>query len=190
MSNRSDDFTRANSAVTMGTPSDGGSAWTPLSGTWGIDTNRAYKVATTGANEFTVLETGISNGEVQVTLAVVVAASQTGLTCRAIDASNLIYAYARDDGVSSMFKIVAGLISNLTFATGSGWTNGMVLKLSANAADLITFTNGGTGAVISATESYNRTATKHGLYDTNVPSARFTAFSFIAPGAPLAWVGA
>jgi hypothetical protein len=41
---RLDDFNRANSSTTLGTPSDGGSAWLVDQGTWGISSNQAYSV--------------------------------------------------------------------------------------------------------------------------------------------------
>lgn len=46
--NRADAFTRADSAVSLGTPSDAGTAWAARHGTQGVQTNAAYQVATAG----------------------------------------------------------------------------------------------------------------------------------------------
>src|SRR4051812_42221595 len=62
---RSDTFTRADSASSLGTPSDGGSAWA-TSDTWGISTNRAYN-AGADAQSTAVLESSKSDVLVQAT---------------------------------------------------------------------------------------------------------------------------
>lgn len=58
VSSISDDFNRANSAVTLGT-STSGQSWENLSGTWGISTNRAYAVTSNNSYPVATIDFGL-----------------------------------------------------------------------------------------------------------------------------------
>src|SRR4051812_21781255 len=86
--NRMDDFTRADSPTSLGTPSDGGSAWVAQSGTWGISSNTAIYTqdAVLGAATLATLE---SDGAVSATIAT--AAAVYGIVARLSDPNNYLF---------------------------------------------------------------------------------------------------
>lgn len=60
-----DSFDRANSAVSLGSP-DKGAAWSALSGTWGISSNRAYMPAANSSNQrAAVIDVGAEDFEIE-----------------------------------------------------------------------------------------------------------------------------
>ncbi|SRR6266852_1806721 len=68
-----DTFDRADSAVTMGTASDGIHAWTAGDGVWGISSNKAYTVTpgsihTGGETSFVTVNYGSPDAVIQVTI--------------------------------------------------------------------------------------------------------------------------
>src|SRR5689334_12682212 len=105
MSNRSDDFNRADNASTLGTPSDAGSAWSALEGTWGISSNQAYNPTADGQGT-AALESSIADAQVQATLAT---SGGSGLIGRATDGNNYIL-FARAD--ASNVKIYSRVSSS------------------------------------------------------------------------------
>src|SRR5688500_3275217 len=124
MTNRTDNFNRADTTNGIGTPSDAGSAWSQLSGTWGISSNRAYESANTG-QAVCVLEASASNVEVQVTL--VTLNVDPGLIARAADDSNYILLAVGTNGFL-LYKKVSGSFTQLDSYVGT-ISAGAVIKL-------------------------------------------------------------
>jgi hypothetical protein len=166
MSNRSDNFDRANGAI--GTPSDGGSAWQNLSGTWSISGNRA---TTTSYDARTVLDSGSSN--------VVVSANNLGstygaLVLRALDNTNYIRCQTSSTQ-ALIYKVVAGVSTQLAVAANTH-VAGDILSASINASNLIQlFVNG--ILKCSATDSAGSTNTKHGIWGNNTGTYMYDDFS-------------
>jgi len=171
MSNRSDNFNRSDGSI--GTPSDGGSAWSVLSGTWDILSNQARESGG-GSQTVTVLESSETDGDVQVTLATV--GSDSGIIGRADDDNNYFlvnsggFLYTRSGGG---FTLLA--------SGGGAWSNGDVVKIHFAGGSAIEFFLNGS-SVISTTNSDHSTATKHGIRAHNSTNARFDDFSFTGAG--------
>lgn len=92
MPNRSDNFNRANNALTMGTPSDSGSPWIATypdaTCTWGIASNQAYYTGASGTS-ITLLESFLSDANISVKVASpFVAGTNRGIAFRATDVNN------------------------------------------------------------------------------------------------------
>lgn len=81
----SDGFDRANSTSTMGTAPTG-QTWVPATGTWGIQSNRAYN--TSSSSVTTLIEAGVNNIDVSCVINIASAGSLPGLVFRALDANN------------------------------------------------------------------------------------------------------
>jgi hypothetical protein len=184
MANRSDDFDRADNGSSMGTPSDGLSAWQVLTGfgsTWGITSNQAYNVG--GGNSRTALESSESDVEVQVTIPTrgdVGGGSVNGILFRATDDDNNLE-FSMNFG-NSMFiqKREAGSNSTLT-SVSRAYADGDTFKVVTSGDDIECFHNG--VSVLTATTSFNNTATKHGLRAQG-GATRFDDFSITAGAAP------
>lgn len=157
----SDSFNRANNTSSLGT-ADSGHVWTALAGTWGIDTNRARKYSP-GAQGYAVIDAGVANGTVQATLQGTVSsggAGGGGVAFRMTDANNGWFTEA--DGTSGyLYKVAGGGFSIV--ASYGGWVVGDVVSVVLSGTSIIVKKNG--VQVASVTDSFNSTATKHGLRD-------------------------
>lgn len=159
----SDDFNRADSTTTLGTSSSG-HAWTALGGTWGISSNKGYIQDATGVKP-PYLESGVSDCTVKAVLNKSDASNNLnrfGIAFRISDASNFIYAYFITSSQARLFKFEAGVGTQIGSATGLTETNGDSLSAVLSGTSIIIKHN--TNTIISVTETFNQTATKHGLY--------------------------
>jgi hypothetical protein len=179
VANRTDNFNRADSSTALGTPSDGGSDWVEgsLTTAYGISSNHAYTVNSTGY-DLAYLESSQSDCTVQVTLSGNLGVF-VGLCCRLSDASN----YWWIGGVSGTLlidKIVAG--SQTTVNTTSGtFVSGDVIAVILSGSTITLQQNG--SSVLTATDSFNQTATKHGLWTfSGGSSPRWDDFSITGAG--------
>lgn len=161
MTNRTDNFNRADSGSAMGTPSDGGSAWVPYgTSQWGITSNQGYKVATNTANEAAVLESSVSAVDIQATVAAV--GSQGGNGPIGRGSSDTDYILTQWLGGSTyIFKKVGGSFTQLATTAGS-LSAGDVLKLRCDSSNNLTSYRNGS-SVITATDAAGSTNTQHGL---------------------------
>lgn len=180
MTDRTDNFNRADSSSSLGTPSDGGSAWTAHVGTWGINSNQAYCSSVTSLACASV-ESSISDCEVQATLAVV--GSAAGLVARLADSNNYILA----DEIAStvrLFKNVAGSFTSLGSYSGTT-ANGDVIKWRGSGSSHTVYQNG--VSRITATDSAGSSNTKHGIRTHNDTTMRIDDFSAtaLAAGGPV-----
>lgn len=172
MSNRSDDFNRADSSSSLGTPSDGGGAWTALVGTWGIASNTGYLATDAGdSQDVAVLDSGTSDVDVQVTLATLT--STPGLILRAADSNNYLLLQTTTSGFT-MYRRASGSFTGI--GSWSGTTaSGDVIKFQGNGTTVKAFHAG--VERISVTESSGQTNTKHGIYSFVSTGPRFDDFS-------------
>lgn len=171
----SDTFTRADSATTLGS-AETGQAWTSLAGTWGISANQAYN-AVVGGSKYVVVDAGVSDCTVQVTL--VTGGTDFGLILRAVDSNNLLRLYP-ESGAIQLGQYVAGSFSAIG-TVGSGLTfnaNG-VLKVAMSGPS---FTISYNGVVLGTlTTAQFQASTKHGFGNGAPQNVKFDNFSITTP---------
>lgn len=168
---RSDTFNRADNGTTMGTPSDGGSAWYEVPPDWGIVSNQAYTFLAAG-NAIAILEASESNVQVQVTLSGTQGGA--GIVFRAFGENDFMVATISSVG-GSIYKVVGGTYTSLGSNT---WTAvaGDVWKVTVDSSNNITLYQNGVSR-ISLNDATHATNTKHGLRSDNTTSLRFDDFS-------------
>lgn len=173
MGNRSDNFDRANSNTALGTPSDGGTDWVAVSGTWGIDTNRGYNVSG-GGSEIAYLESSAANVETQVTA--VVLGSEASIVHRLADVNNYIMLIYGDSvgGQFLIYKNVGGVLTELATAAATFAAND-VIKFRSNGNTHTGYLND--VQKITVDDAAGSTNTKHGLRVNGTSAPRFEDFS-------------
>jgi hypothetical protein len=165
MPNRSDNFNRADGAI--GTPSDGGSAWSVESGAWVVSSNRA---TVTSAGTI-VLECSASDGTVSAKI--YGAANSPAIVARYTNASNRILCGVDPWNAIALYRLESGSYNLL--ASSAPPVAGDTVSLVLLGSSVKVLHNG--AEVISVTESFNSTATKHGL-SLSGDSAQFDDFAF------------
>ncbi len=139
-----------------------GASWSVLAGSFNIQSNRANSANTTTG--YAVFDSGVAD----CTISCVIngAATPIGIYVlfRVTDASNFWFAYVAPGGNWILFKKVAGSNTNVASGTAPGTGDHTVnVTLSGNS---ISINWDGTNT-LSTTDSFNATATKHGIgYDT------------------------
>lgn len=157
-----DTFTRANNASSLGS-AETGQAWTAHVGTWGVGSEMALVGAT--ANALATVPAGVSDGLVRVTIATV--GADPGLCFRYSDASNH-WRFVYTSGGWFLQKRVAGSLT--TVGTGSASrAAGDVMEIEARGSLIIARLNG--GQLASVTDTFNQSATRHGLATAAASSA-------------------
>lgn len=114
-----DDFNRANSTSSLGTPSGEGTGYTAATGTWGIQSNAAYVSSNPGRSR--ALITGSASADVDLTFTTPSGTGFRGITFRHTDASNHwvigvasgLYLQLRDGGSTT------NLIDNYAVPSGT-----------------------------------------------------------------------
>jgi hypothetical protein len=182
--NRIDNFNRADDTLAIGTPSDGGSAWVAeMSGgdTWGIYQNTAYHVGTIFPSIAT-LESSMSDVDVEVTISADY--YNFGIAFRVVDELNFLALYI-NSAQQTLFKSVNGVTTGIGTYSGSMAT-GDTFRVRANGSTLESYQND--VLRVSTTETFNQTATKHGLYNGDNPASagtQYDAFSITGLGGGL-----
>ena len=153
-----DTFTRADSAVSLGT-SDSGHAWTAHASTWGIVSNTAYNPGAAGSLYHAAsVDAGIADGVIQVTFSTT--AVGMGICARVTDDNNFLHLEFGGASDLTLYKRVAGAFTSLgTF--GVTGANGDVLKLECRGSTLNAYLNG--VLRITASDAFNSSATRWGL---------------------------
>lgn len=160
-----DTFTRADSATTLGNAETGG-AWSAVTGTWGISSDKAYLALGSGSNNVAVVDSGASDVIVDVTFSTYAPdALAQRLIVRETDASNYLLVTNQDAGGNvgnnvSIWKNIAGVFTNLA-VTAHAWADGDVVRVVAIGSSLFVYVNG--TQLISTSSTANQTATKHGI---------------------------
>lgn len=155
-----DDFNRADTDAGLGTSSSGHTWLTGGTGnnTWGIEGNRAYKVGAS-INAVAYIESTLSDCAVEATLQTF--DIRSGVSFRFSDNSNWWFAYWLTSTGFQVRKMVAGS-SNLVFSHTQTGANGDTLKVILIGDQIEVYINGSLKTTI--TDSFNQTATKHGLF--------------------------
>jgi hypothetical protein len=163
--NITDDFNRADEdPLTNATTSE---PWVTQLGSIGVQTNKAHTYALSGGNAISTIEAGVADVEVVCVMTAVANNSTTGgLVFRYVDNSNY-WRYidkGNADGSVVVTKRVAGVNTDVF---DSGPTAAVVpfeLKIIADGNDIEVWLDG--SLVDSFTDSFNATATKHGLFSS------------------------
>ena len=173
MTNRTDNFNRADSTTSLGTPSDSGSAWVTYQSTLGILSNTAYDVAHS-VYGVAGLQSSISDCAVQVKCS-----AQGNMSCaaRIADGSNFLTGGGDGSGNLSIYKIVAAAFTQLASGTATQ-AAGDVFKFTVNGTALELFLNG--VSKLTASSNVGQTNTIHGIFDFLSAAARFDDFSITA----------
>jgi len=169
----SDTFTRADNAASLGN-AETGQAWEVLSGTWGISSNRAYIASTSGGRDIAVVDSGFADVTIGLTLPVV--ATSARLIFRLTDASNhFIFTVITASNNYTLSRIQAGTATVVGSYTKIP-ANGDFIKVTLRGNQIICYVNG--LEVIRVTETFNLTATKHGMGANNASAGniRFEQF--------------
>ncbi len=172
MPNRSDTFDRA-SPSTLGTPSDGGSAWEQLSGTGGVSANQATMLS--GATATAVLESGLANVTVQYRAANPSGSSPAAVV-RATDAGNYLRVYFLPGFRGHVYKREGGAEVQLAAGNTGPVAAGDICTVECVGNRVTSKVNG--VVMATATTGFNAAATKHGLAtQTNDTTSKFDDFS-------------
>ncbi|MEA2172657.1 MAG: hypothetical protein QOD00_249 [Blastocatellia bacterium] len=151
---------------------DTGQDWTPLVGTWGTRRYQAYMSAPSGdGNCAATLDARIADANISVQLNDVNGGGTEGIVFRATDAHNFLFARGFNTNIQ-VFKKQAGALVQLASYAG-GIAEGDVLAVEL-IGPVITVKQNGI-VRLTLTESFNRTATRHGLF-TDSSSASFKHF--------------
>lgn len=169
MANRADNFNRANSNP-IGVPSDGGSAWVNLLGTYEVVSNQAYG----GGHASPVCYLEASSSSVDITTKISFVAINAGIAFRIIDASNFLFCTINSTQLS-LWKKVDGVDSQIGATQTIAYSALAPLKVTVDSANLITCYYNGVSK-LSLTASENSTGTKHGLRNAATTN-RFDDFS-------------
>jgi hypothetical protein len=166
-----DSFNRADSVTSLGN-ADSGQAWQALIGTWGISSNQAYLQTDTVPNEaIAVVDSGKS--DCTVTAKMAVAVDGWRLTWRAADGANH-FMLLRFGGSINVYRKQAGTFNQIGSAVVVP-ANGDVLSVVLSGTSHVVKLNGAT--IVSVTDAFQATATKHGIGNSAVNGARFDDFS-------------
>lgn len=160
-----DTFTRTDSAVSLGTSSSG-HLWT-VTGTWGIQTNRAYSPS----SGFATIDSGVTDHSVTATI-VTRDATGSGVVARYVDANNFYIAFNTTDGLTTLYRRNNGAYNQLGGVAGGA--NGDIIKLECIGTAQKVYRNG--VEVISTTNGSLTTGTKCGMA-TGSNTARLDDFS-------------
>ena len=176
MANRTDDFNRANNASALGTPSDAGSDWVALWGTWGISSNAGYNPsADMGA--IAVLEASEADVDVQVTLAAEPSDEDFGVVGRLTDDSNFLMAHLHFGFQELFLSRMEALSENVLDSVVGTYVAGDTIKLRMD-GDQISVYHNDVLVIGPITETFNETETLHGLVNYTASSGtRWDNFS-------------
>lgn len=164
-----DTFVRANNTATMGRTSSG-HLWTALSGAWGITSNAGYLVVAGADHRSLATTTVIADGRISMT---VNAPTGARLAFRFTDKDNGYYVEAQANQYV-LERVVAGVITTIGTYSVTPKSGDQVMASLANASISI-FVNG--AIAINVSQSFNQTATLHGIGATDTSIAQWSAFS-------------
>lgn len=177
---QSDTFTRADSTTNLGSTSSGNpspQAWVQNSGTWGIQTNRAYisaagdSIATiNGAANFTLLDVEVD----------VWPSGDAWLVFRFSNTSNYLR-FGGTVGAVAQFQVVSGGVTTRTESTSVILAVADELKVRCTGTVIEMFIND--IMVMTVTESANLTNTRVGMRATTT-APRFDNFTYSQASSP------
>ena len=174
MAARSDNFNRAD-ASGLGNPSDGGSAWNAVTGTWDISSNQAISVAI--ASNLQSLEASVADCDIQLVCANNPLNSGVGARISSAGNASLVV-YGTDSGVSGgmgIYRLQAGGYTLLTSDSAGDVVSSDTVKLNVNGTGITAYVNG--ASRLSTTSTFNQTTTTHGLWSYTDSGSRIDDFS-------------
>lgn len=152
----------------MGNTSDGLATWTPYSGTWGINGNQAYMPSGT-AQAITSVESSVSDVDIQVVIAMYATVTNARIMGRGTDDSNYTMLSVGNPGFDTQQRIYTKESGSFNLKASSAsltLSNGDTCKYRVNGSgsgNLQGYQNG--VLTVTATSSFQATATQHGLGD-------------------------
>lgn len=191
-----DDFNRADSATTLGSP------WQVLSGSapghppvWGISTNQAYVVSTyvassTAYDSIAYIDSDGGEFDISVTMATLGNTNSTGLVFRMDSTGSSYFKFDRQD----LYWVSGGTETRdnsgtLSAGGANTWVSGDTVRVTGVGTRLTFYVNGVSIGYVDRTE--NQTEGRHGLLGNQIfePSTRFENFSLTAAAAVVGgWV--
>jgi len=169
-----DGFNRADNALSLGN-ADTGQTWEALSGTWGISSNRAYRAVLADATtDSAVIECNLADVKISVNVPTVAGAKVARIWIRATDKNNCLM-LACSATVFNLYRYVAGT-ATLKAAGGVAFPEDGIVTVIAKGDSIKCYING--NLKIAVIESFNNTATKHGI-GTNVGTVSFDDFEVV-----------
>ena len=170
-----DDFTRADNNTSLGNTSVGNVPWTVISGQWGIASNRGKETSGTTTRAIAVVDSGKADCTINVTVANIGGFwDQSAIAFRLTDVNNYFFV----NGASEIYRCQGGGFTSVTgggYPGGMAWVAGDTMSITLSGSRIIVRKNGKVTA--NVTQTFNQTATKHGLMNSQVTSAQFSAFS-------------
>lgn len=168
-----DSFNRADSLTSMGS-TDTGQAWVGTTGTWGISNNQAYLVTVSGGFDPITIDSGVSDCSLTIKIgAIMVTPGKViRLVARYTNANNYLMAIITTTDYR-LYKNVADAATLLGTYSAIPATGDRV-RLDMLGSSVKLFVNG--TERLSVTETFNQTATKHGL-SSNWPEGKFDNFT-------------
>lgn len=170
---RSDNFNRANENP-LNIPSDAGTAWVNLLGTYEVVSNQGYGGG--HANPVAYLECSTANVDISVNLSI--AATNAGIAFRVVDASNFLFCICTSTQLS-LWKKVAGVDTQIGTTQSITYSALAPLRVTVNSSSNITcYYNG--ASILAQTDTALNTATKHGMRNTATTNRfdDFVVYSF------------
>lgn len=167
-----DSFNRADGPIGL---ADSGQAWTTLSGTWAISGNAMQCVTASGNRDMIAIDLGRSDVTAQVKVLTVLAPQ--GMALRIVDNVNYIGVVNNANTTYVIFRVQANTATALATSTGVTPAAGDVLKAVLTGSTINVYLNANATPILTATETFNQTATKHGLYARNTTGVLFDDFS-------------
>jgi hypothetical protein len=175
--NSQDSFTRTNSTTSLGSTDGNGTvdscAWTIQgSSTGGIISNQGYFPTIPISRGLATLETQTPNIDARVTLSTVTL-NGTFILFRFSDTTHYWYAGA-EGGFTRLYKI-NGVTTTQVGTDHSGAANGDIVRVILKGSSIELQRDQGSGFVSleTATDTFNQTATKHGIFAFVNTAARF-----------------
>lgn len=164
-----DTFNRADNSSTLGAAQTGQTWVTPSGTVFGIVTNQAKTGTSFGENGYAWLETGKADVDVALVLGRSTSSEGTGPVMRLTDLNNCL-AVDCQVGVAggvTLYRRVGGTYT----ALGSAGTPavGDTVTVRGRGPNVTVLLNG--SLILSVTESFNQTATKHGMRVTSAANA-------------------
>jgi hypothetical protein len=151
-----------------------GSTWVPLSGTWAVVSNQFARTDPSGGNRVVVHDSGSSDTTVEFDVAL--SGGDDGVVGRASDDNNyLLFQYGT--GSTTLYRHQAGGFTSI--GSGAGVNTGDHVKLVMSGSTINCY-KGSTLLIGPITETFNQTATKHGIRALNT-TARFDNFAITDP---------
>lgn len=181
MTNRTDTFDRANSIISINSPSDGLGDYSGV-GTWGIGSNTAREVSSASV-DYAILESSITNVEVQATMSALPANDSAGLSARVVDVDNLIMARIHVSNAFQIYKRVGSTFTQVGSTYSYTPAAGDVIKLVVNGTSVSGYVNGVLRVGPSTVnDAVLQTSTKHGLFAMAETTARWDDLSITEIG--------